>query len=264
MGSRLQGKVAIITGASRGLGEFCAVAYGSEGATVAVVARTEKVADERFPGTIYETAEKVTDAGGEGFPVVCNVADEESVNAMVSKVIDRYGRIDILMNNAAAWPPGSLQAVKPRHFDLGMRVNLNGSFYGIRAALPAMTEQGSGSIINVSSHAADNYGQGVYGVSKRAIEALTIGFAAELAESGIAVNCLKPTGAIVTPGLLYGNLGDEVYRALPPPDRYVEAAILLGLITPDAGTGLIVDDSEVVARWASEPLRSQLAALPLR
>jgi NAD(P)-dependent dehydrogenase (short-subunit alcohol dehydrogenase family) len=91
---------------------------------VAVAARTEKVTDERFPGTIYETAEKVTAAGGKGFPVACNVADEESVNAMVSSVLERYGRIDILMNNAAAWPPSWLQTVKPRWMCLTLELSL--------------------------------------------------------------------------------------------------------------------------------------------
>jgi citronellol/citronellal dehydrogenase len=263
MGSRLQGKVAIITGASRGLGEYCAVAYGAEGATVAVAARTEKAANEHLPGTIYETAEKVTAAGGEGFPVVCNTADEESVNAMVSTVLERYGRIDILINNAAILPPGSMTTVKPRHWELEMKVNVSGPFFVIRAVLPAMVGQRSGSIINISSKGADTF-HGHYGVSKRALEAMTIAFSSEVAGLGIAVNCLKPVGAIETPGMHLGNHDESLFQGLPPADRYVEAAILLGLLTPDVGAGLIYDDAEVVARWASEPLRSQLAALPMR
>ena len=265
MGSRLQGKVAIITGGSRGLGEFCAVAYGREGATVAVAARTETAADERFPGTIYDTAEEVTAAGGEGFPVVCNVADMESVSSMVDKVLERYGRIDIVMNNAAIWPPGTLSTMKPRHWELVVRVNINGALFTTQAVRETMVKQGSGSIINISSHAADSPGPTCYGVTKRSLEALTVGMAEDLGQYGIAVNALKPVGGIDTPGIRYsGGLAEDHLRSLPPPDRYQEAAVLLALKTPQTGTGLVVDDAEAVDRWASEPLRSELLALPMR
>jgi citronellol/citronellal dehydrogenase len=181
---------------------------------------------------------------------------------MVNTVIERYGRIDILINNAAILPSGSMTTVKSRHWELEMKVNVNGPFFVTRAVLPTMVEQGSGSI-NISSKGADMF-YGHYGVSKRAIEAMTIAFASELADLGIAVNCLKPVGAIETPGMRLGDHEESLFQALPPADRYVEAAILLGLFTPDVGTGLIYDDAEVVERWASEPLRSQLAALPVR
>src|ERR671938_133606 len=100
MAGRLEGKVAIITGASRGLGQYCAVGYGREGAKVVIAARTEQESNPQLPGTIYHTAKLVEDAGGEAFPVVCNVGDWESVQNMVKQVLDRYGRVDILMNNA--------------------------------------------------------------------------------------------------------------------------------------------------------------------
>ena len=110
MAGRLAGKVAFITGASRGLGQYCAVEYGKEGAIVAVAARTESVTDPLLPGTIDETAKMVDEAGGEGFPVVCNVGDPASIEAAVAAVLAKYGRIDILMNNAAVQPPGGISA----------------------------------------------------------------------------------------------------------------------------------------------------------
>jgi citronellol/citronellal dehydrogenase len=262
MGSRLQGRVAIITGASRGLGEYCAVAYGREGATVAVAARTETVRNERLPGTIYTTAEKVDAAGGQGFPVACNMADPDSVAAMVTSVLDRYGRIDVLINNAGILPAGSMTTVPLRHWELEMQVNVNGPFFATRAVLRAMIAQRRGSIVNVSSRGAEMH-FGHYGVSKNALEAMTIAFAKEVSEWGIAVNCLKPVGAIETPGMRMAGHPESLYASLPPADRYVEAAVLLGLLSPDEGTGLVLDDAEVVSQWASEPLRSRLAALPM-
>src|ERR1700739_3635056 len=96
MTGRLAGKVAIITGASRGLGQYCAVGYGREGAKVVVAARTEGESDPPLPGTIHDTARRVEEAGGEALPVVCNVGDAESVEAMAKTVMDHWGRIDIL------------------------------------------------------------------------------------------------------------------------------------------------------------------------
>ena len=104
-----------------------------------------------------------------------------------------------------------------------------------------------------------------YGVTKRSLEALTVGMAEDLGQYGIAVNALKPVGGIDTPGIRYsGGLAEDHLRSLPPPDRYQEAAVLLALKTPQTGTGLVVDDAEAVDRWASEPLRSELLALPMK
>src|SRR5271167_3072478 len=101
MVGRLAGRVAIITGASRGLGQYCAVGYGREGAKVVIAARTEVESDPRLPGTIHDTVRMVEAAGGEAIAVVCNVADMESVEAMAARALEQWGRIDILMTNAA-------------------------------------------------------------------------------------------------------------------------------------------------------------------
>jgi NAD(P)-dependent dehydrogenase (short-subunit alcohol dehydrogenase family) len=264
MAGRLAGKVAIITGASRGLGQYCAVEYGKEGATVAVAARTEVESNPRLPGTIHDTARMVTEAGGEGFPVVCNVADYASVEAMVKQVLDKYGRIDILMTNAAVQPPGNVSTIQIRHWELEFRVNVNGPFYCIRAALPAMQSQKSGNIINISSVAADRETGGHYGATKRAIEAMTLGLANDLRADGIAVNALKPVGAIETPGLRFGHANDEERRfrsALAPADSYVEAAVLLAMQTVDTCTGGVFNDAQAVERFADAATKERLKAL---
>ncbi len=163
MGGRLNGKVVIVTGGSRGLGEYCALGYAKEGAIVAIAARTEEETDPRLPGTIHNTARLVDEAGGVGFPVVCNVADPASIQAMVEAVLARYGRIDVLMNNAGVLPPGGIMQIPPKHWELEVKINFNGPFHATRAVAPTMIEQHSGSIINISSVGADNL-SGHYGV----------------------------------------------------------------------------------------------------
>jgi len=260
---RLENTVIIVTGASRGLGRYCAIEYGREGATVIVAARTEEQTDERLPGTIHETAAEVTAAGGHGVPIAANMADPESIQHLADSVFDQFGRIDVLMNNAGILPPGGISTVPPKHWDLEMRINLNGPFHLTRAVLPTMQSQGSGSIINISSVAADTL-MGHYGVSKKAIEAMTIAFSKELAPAGIAVNALKPVGAIETPGMHMGTRDPSIFDELPPADRYVEAAVIMALLTPETGTGLCLNDAEVIERFGDESLKERLLALPMR
>jgi NAD(P)-dependent dehydrogenase (short-subunit alcohol dehydrogenase family) len=253
---RLQGKVAIITGSSRGLGQYCAVGYGREGAIVAIAARTEQETDPRLPGTIYETARLVEEAGGEAFPVTCNVADLASVEAMTKAVLDKYGRIDILMTNAAVQPPGRISDMQIRHWELEFRVNVHGPFYCIRAALPSMLEHASGNIINISSVAAGAGRGSHYGATKRAIESMTIGLAGELKDSGIAVNCLKPVRGIDTPGIRFERPRGQVSslgapsESIAPHDSYVEAAILMAMQTADSCTGAVYTDYEALQAFS--------------
>ena len=265
MAGRLEGKIAIITGASRGLGQYCAVQYAREGVIVVVAARTEQVRNPDFPGTIHETARMIEEAGGESLPVVCNVGDTDSIQAMVDEVLNRYGRIDVLMNNAAVQPPGFMHTIKPRHWELEFRINVHGPFHCSRAVLPAMTEQKSGNIINISSVAADR-GASHYGATKLAIEALTRGTAKDVQADGIAVNALKPVGAIDTPGVRFGRapgqIGGSTPRSpMPPPDSYVEAATLIAMQTVETCTGGIFDDVEAVERFADGETIRRLAGI---
>lgn len=263
MAGRLEGKVAVITGSSRGLGEYCAVAYAREGAKVVIAARTQEEKDPRLPGTIYHTAKLVEEAGGEALPVVCNVSDYQSVENMTKHVLDTWGQIDILMTNAAVQPPGFISTISIKHWELEFKVNVHGPFYCIRAALPSMIERGSGNIINISSVAAG--GGSHYGATKRAIEAMTIGLAAEVKDKNIVVNALKPVGGIETPGLLFGRapgqVGGELRTRTPPPDSYVESAILLALQNTDSFTGQVYNDAEIIALLADTASKERFRKL---
>jgi NAD(P)-dependent dehydrogenase (short-subunit alcohol dehydrogenase family) len=263
MTGRLEAQVAIVTGASRGLGEYCALGFAREGARVVIAARTEEEKDSRLPGTIYHTAELVEAAGGEALPVVCNVADVSSIQDMIRQVLDKWGRIDILMNNAAIQPPGVNSTIVPKHWELQYRVNVHGPFHCIRSVLPTMFEQRSGNIINISSGAASRGTP--YGGTKRALEAMTEGLAAELKEQGIVVNALKPASVIETPGYLFAQvprdeLGSEAPE-LPPPDSYVEAAVLLATQTTDTFTGRVHNDAEVIGYLADDESKRRFREL---
>jgi NAD(P)-dependent dehydrogenase (short-subunit alcohol dehydrogenase family) len=259
MAGRLQGKVAIITGSSRGLGQYCAVAYGREGARVIIAARSESDS-ERLQGTIYDTATLVEEAGGEAFPVVCNVADFASVESMTRQVLERYGRIDVVMTNAGVQPTGRISSMETRHFELELRVNVLGTFYTVRAALPAMIAQRSGSIITISSGAAASGSH--YGATKRAVEGLTLGLAGELREAGIAVNALKPVGSIRTPGAMFRRTPEQqaAYQGMSQ-ESYVEAAVLLALQTPEICTGEVLSDAEAIFKLAGKSKFEEYAKL---
>jgi citronellol/citronellal dehydrogenase len=257
---RLSGQVVIVTGASRGLGQYCAVGFGREGATVVVAARTEEARNPNLPGTIYETARLVEEAGGEAFPVVCNVADAASIASAVEQVVARYGQVDVLVNNAGVLPAGLNSTIEPKHWELEFRVNVHGPFHCIRAAIPHMIERQQGNIINISSYASD--GGSHYGATKRALEAMTVGFAQEQAGNGIAVNVLKPVVAIATPGMNYptgGATGGQPRQGmvLMGPERYVEAAVLLAGQTPSTCTGQVYDDAQVVEKLGDAEARAR-------
>jgi len=262
MAGRLQGKVAIITGASRGLGQYCSVGFAREGAKVVVAARSTEEKNPLLPGTIYQTAHIVEEAGGEALPVVCNAADADSIAAMTEQVLSTWGRIDILMNNAAIQPPGVNSDIVPKHWELQYKVNVHGPFHCIRAVLPTMLAQGGGNIINISSGATAGFTP--YGGTKHALETMTQGLAAELKDRGIVANALKPVSAIETPGYLFAEVsrGDASDQPeIPPSDSYVEAAVLLAIQTPRSFTGRIHNDAEVIGLLADDGTKDRFRRL---
>ncbi len=255
----LQGKVCIITGASRGIGRDVAVALGAQGASVVVAARTEQVTDKRLPGTIFTVAREVEQRGGKALAVRCDVSKDEDLEAMVNKTMDAFGRIDMLMNNAAILIPGNMLTVLPRHLDLIWRVDMRGVLMGIKYALPHLIAGGGGHIINVSSRAAVFPGPGPYQVSpgqagggsfygmiKAGLERFSQGLARELTPNKIAVNVLSPQGGIATPGNRFARNDPN------NPDLNFEEAVEMGKATawiveqdPAQFTGNILYDKEV-------------------
>ena len=156
---KLKGKVAIVTGASRGIGKAIAIGFAKEGADVVVAARTE-LENEKLSGTIHKTVEEIKVFGRRALPIRCDVTDENSVNEMVKKTIAEFGRIDILVNNAGVAFYYPVVETPLRRWEIVLRVNLTGAFLCSKAVLSKMTEQRSGSIINISSLVANEWDGG--------------------------------------------------------------------------------------------------------
>jgi NAD(P)-dependent dehydrogenase (short-subunit alcohol dehydrogenase family) len=199
----LEGKVAIVTGASRGVGAAAATALGAAGVRVACAARATDDAPLPTPGTIDETVDRIVSAGGEAIGVPTNLAVDAEVEAMVTTTITAFGQIDILVNNAAITFPGDLDLPMKRH-DLVFDVNLRAPLLAIQAVVPGMKERRNGAICNVSSLAGLNYFPDLmaYGMSKIALEHLTVSAAAQLLPFGIAVNTFRIDMAVASEGFV--------------------------------------------------------------
>ena len=246
---RLADRVMVVTGASRGLGRACAIGLANEGAHVVVAARSSGPGEE----SINRTTELIGQSGGSAMAVKCDVSSPDSLATMADIVVQRFGRIDALINNAAYFAKGSLVDMTEEDWLRQIDVNLNGVFRSIRAVLPAMMSQRSGHIINVSSIAATKGSH--YGVTKRGVQGLTMGFSQELESHGIAVNALRPVAAIRTPGWERSRppevLAKRAHR-VSPPDSYVEAAILIAMLNAGELTGAELSDAEVLRKFGTD------------
>lgn len=216
MPNRLQDKVIIVTGASRGLGQYMALGMAAEGAKVVVAARTEQTEHAILTGTIYETAQQIEAAGGVALPVRCNVADPASIEAMVEATLARFGRIDVLVNNAGIDVIEPFVESKEETWRRIVEVNYLGPVVCTRAVLDGMIERGYGRIISMSSDAGKvgSSGEVVYSGTKGGIIAFSKALAREVAAKGITVNCVCP-GPTDTPLLdQIAERSQKMYDAL--------------------------------------------------
>jgi citronellol/citronellal dehydrogenase len=259
----LQGKTLFITGGSRGIGLAIALRAAADGANVALAAKTAEP-NPKLPGTIFTAAEEVEAAGGQALPLQCDVRDEEQVRAAVSRTVETFGGLDVLVNNASAiFLAGTLDTPIKR-FDLMHSVNARGTFLCSQAAIPHLRKSANPHILNLSPplsldpkwfapHCA-------YTMAKYGMSLCVLGMAEEFKADGIAVNALWPRTAIATAALamLGGAIRPEGCRK---PEIVADAAHVLLTRDSRCCTGNFYIDDEVLAaagvtdfdRYAVEP-----------
>jgi NAD(P)-dependent dehydrogenase (short-subunit alcohol dehydrogenase family) len=228
-------KVVVVTGASSGIGKAVALAFGGRGASVAVVARDQ--------AALHETVELVEGAGGRGLAVARDITTPEAADEIVEAAIDRWGRLDVLVNAAGIIAMGTVDQTDDSSWNRVMELNVNAAFRLMRAAIPALKAR-QGAIVNVSSVNGLRVfpGLAAYNVSKAAVDQLTRCAAIELAASGVRVNAVNP-GVTVTNLHRRSGMGEEQYAAfltrskethpLGRPGRAEEVAELIVFLASD-------------------------------
>lgn len=230
----MDGMVAIVTGASRGLGRAIAREYTREGARVAICAR--RTSPTGLAGTIWETAQGIQAAGGEVLALDCDVTEEQQVDDFVRQVVDRYGKVDVLVNNAGSMVLGeTLMTIGPDVWDRVVSVNVRAPYLVCRAVVPVMVRQQRGSIINIGSRMGSDHRAGggvLYSSSKAALHMFSLCLADELKEHNIAVNILSP-----------GSLRSEGSAAIPWTQRDWHERVDPAVVGPSS-VYLAVQDAE--------------------
>jgi citronellol/citronellal dehydrogenase len=241
----LSGRVAIVTGSSRGIGRALAIALAKKGCHVVVAAKTE-TPDPRLPGTIQDTARECSAAGAEAMAYQCDVRDEEKIEALAKATLDKFGRIDILINNAGALWWKSMLETPAKRFDLVMDVNARASFLLARACLPYMMEAKWGHIVNMSPpiDLRPVPGRIAYFISKYGMTLIAHGLAEEVREYNIAVNALWPVTMIESQATINYALGGEA--AWRKADIVVDATLAVIEKPPFVRTGRALLDEEVL------------------
>ncbi len=249
---KLEGRVAIVTGASRGIGKAIALALAREGVRVVVAARTEREGGT-LPGTIHKTADEIRALGGYALAIKTDVTKEESVEELVRRTLQECGAVDILVNNAGITLPGKLLDLPVKRWDLVIAVNLRGTFLCTKAVLPTMVKRKSGSIINLSSVVGTRMIMFdlAYGVAKAAIERFTCGLAEELKEYNIAVNALCPS-LTDTEGFKQWMPGADT-SGWQRPEMWGKYAIFLANQNASSLTGRVLS-AEELAELGADPV----------
>ncbi len=257
---KLDGKVAIVTGASRGIGQAIAELFAAEGASVVCAARTLNEGDHMLEGSLANTVRVIKEAGGEALAVAANVSSEEDCRTLVDGALGAYGRIDVLVNNAALNYYVPIVDYDVNRWMRAFAVNVHGPFMLSKFVLPHMIERGSGAIVNISSGAAIGPGRGpydqkgrggtMYGASKAALERFTQGLAQEVHEYGISVTCYSPSQVVPTPGTVYHKLVDGMDDPRgEPPEIMAKAALLLATESPEKVNGRVTYSQEILGEF---------------
>lgn len=247
--NRLEGRTILMSGGSRGIGLAIAVAAAREGANVAILAKTD-VPDPRLPGTIHTAVDEIEAAGGEALGIVGDVRDEESVASAVAKTCDRFGGIDIVVNNASAINLSATTELPMKRFDLMMSIEHRGTYLLASKALPYLVNGTNPHILTLSPPlnmsprwlgAHPGYTLAKYGMSL-----LTLCWAEEFRDAGVASNCLWPETMIATAAVQNLLGGDEAIKKSRTPEIMANAAIEVLVQPARQVTGNTFIDTDVL------------------
>jgi citronellol/citronellal dehydrogenase len=249
MGS-MDGRVAIVTGASRGIGQHIAEAFAAEGAAVALVARTVDTGTSRLPGSMTEVIARIRANGGWAEAIPTDLTRPEEVETVVARTEEKLGPVDTLVNNAGVNFYGPALDIPPRRYDLMFQMMVHAPFRLCQLTIPGMVERGQGWILNITSKQARHPkgppypdwasdGCTPYGMCKAALDRMTTGFAAELNGTGVSVNSLGTAGLVMTPGVAVVSPHTPETAPVEPDSAMPEAALKLCRAPAGTVTGQI-------------------------
>lgn len=245
-----KGKTVFITGGSRGIGKAIALRLASEGAQVVIAAKSVEE-NPRLGGTIFSAAKEVVEAGGEALPVQCDIRFEDQIEAAVSKTIEVFGGIDILINNASAISLTTTEKTEPKRFDLMHDINVRGTFFVSKACIPHLRKGTNPHILNLSpplnmstrwfsAHLA-------YTMSKYNMSMIAMGLAEELKKDNIAANTLWPRTTIATAAVQNLLGGEALIKMSRKPEIIADAAYYILSRPSSSCTGNFFIDEAVLA-----------------
>ena len=246
----LSGRTILMSGGSRGIGLAIAVRAARDGARVALIAKTAEP-HPKLPGTIFTAAEQIEAAGGEALPIVGDIRDAEGVETAVAQTVERFGGIDIVVNNASAINLAPMRDLPVKRFDLMQQINSRGTFVVTRACLPHLRKSSHAHVLTLSPPLSADprwlAGHSAYTLSKMGMTMITLGLAADEAEAGIGANCLWPRTIIATAAVQNLLGGDEAMRRARTPEIVADAAHAILVRDPRSCTGNAFIDDEVLA-----------------
>ena len=257
----LSGRTVFMSGGSRGIGLAIAEKLGAHGANVALLAKTDQP-HPKLEGTVHTAAEQIEAAGGQALPIVGDVRDKDSVEAAVAQTVERFGGVDIVVNNASAINLAPIGDLEPKRFDLMMQINVRGTFVVTRACLPHLRESDHAHVLTLSPpiDAVPRWvaNHGAYTLSKMGMSILTLGLAAD--EPGLSANCLWPRTLIATAAVQNLLGGDEAMAKARTPQIVADAAWEIVRRPPGELTGRALIDDEVLREAGQTDLSAYSAA----
>jgi citronellol/citronellal dehydrogenase len=250
MSSPLQDRVVVMSGGSRGIGLAIAVALARAGARIALMAKTDQP-HPRLPGTIHTAAEEIEAAGGEALAVVGDVRDDAQVEAFVAAAAQRWGGVDVVVNNASAINLAPIAELPAKRYDLMLDINTRGTYLLTRAAIPHLRDSSHAHVLTLSPPLSTDprwlRGHAVYTVSKMGMTMLTLGVAEDERAHGVGANCLWPRTLIATAAVQNLLGGDEAMARARTPEIVADAARVILERDPREATGNVYIDDEVLA-----------------